>query len=295
LSTIDLDPWGGETNRSANSAFQPHKYTSYERDGNGGDDAMMRRYQSNWTRFSQPDPYDGSYDANNPQSFNRYSYVQNDSVNFVDPSGLFLATESPHGDPFDPSKCYTLYIDGFQVGTIGNCGGGGGGGGERGGGGGTGGPGTTQNPAPQSQALPDCVKKLLAKYFDQKLLDSIHVHTDGIPWYVPTDMVAYTSNDDVYFAQDEYDPHSVGGIALIGHETTHGRQYRQSGNFRFKTKYLAQSAVKGAAGLIIPGGSTGLASDLSYYGNKFEQEAYTMEKKILTELDKEFHGNNPCP
>jgi RHS repeat-associated protein len=88
VSTIDLDPWGGETNRSANSAFQPHKYTSYERDGNGGDDAMHRRYQSNWTRFSQPDPYDGSYDATNPQSFNRYSYVQNDPVNFVDPSGL---------------------------------------------------------------------------------------------------------------------------------------------------------------------------------------------------------------
>jgi hypothetical protein len=66
--TIDLDPWGGETNRSANSAFQPHKYTTYERDANGGDDAMMRRYQSNWTRFSQPDPYDGSYSLTNPQS-----------------------------------------------------------------------------------------------------------------------------------------------------------------------------------------------------------------------------------
>ena len=89
--TIDLDPWGGETNRSANSAFQPHKYTSYERDGNGGDDAMHRRYQSNWTRFSQPDPYDGSYSLTNPQSFNRYAYVNNDPVNFVDPSGLNLA------------------------------------------------------------------------------------------------------------------------------------------------------------------------------------------------------------
>jgi RHS repeat-associated protein len=88
ISTIDLDPWGGETNRSANSAFQPHKYTSYERDGNGGDDAMMRRYQSNWSRFSQPDPYDGSYSLTNPQSLNRYSYTQNDPVNFVDPTGL---------------------------------------------------------------------------------------------------------------------------------------------------------------------------------------------------------------
>jgi hypothetical protein len=38
--------------------------------------------------FSQPDPYEGSYDLGNPQSFNRYAYVQNDPVNFVDPSGL---------------------------------------------------------------------------------------------------------------------------------------------------------------------------------------------------------------
>lgn len=60
-STVDLDPWGGETWRSSNAAFQPHRYTSYERDSNGGDEAMYRRYQSYWNRFSQPDPYDGSY------------------------------------------------------------------------------------------------------------------------------------------------------------------------------------------------------------------------------------------
>jgi hypothetical protein len=49
---------------------------------------MMRRYQVNWSRFAQPDPYDGAYNMTDPQSFNRYAYVQNDPVNFVDPSGL---------------------------------------------------------------------------------------------------------------------------------------------------------------------------------------------------------------
>ncbi len=87
-STIDLDPWGGETSRSSNQAFQPHRYTSYERDGNGSDEAMMRRYAGKWHRFVQPDPSAGSYDLTNPQSFNRYAYVQNDPVNFIDPSGL---------------------------------------------------------------------------------------------------------------------------------------------------------------------------------------------------------------
>ncbi len=88
VSTVNLDPWGGETAESSNQSVQPHRYTSYERDGNGGDEAMFRRYESRLPRFSQPDPYDGSYDLSDPQSLNRYSYVQNDPVNFVDPSGL---------------------------------------------------------------------------------------------------------------------------------------------------------------------------------------------------------------
>jgi RHS repeat-associated protein len=88
VSWVDLDPWGGETGRSSNQWMQPYRYTSYERDGNGGDEAMMRRYEGRWQRFAQPDPYDGSYDVTNPQSFNRYSYVGNDPVNAVDPSGL---------------------------------------------------------------------------------------------------------------------------------------------------------------------------------------------------------------
>jgi uncharacterized protein RhaS with RHS repeats len=49
---------------------------------------MFRRYNRSHSRFDQPDPYDGSYDLTNPQSFNRYAYVQNDPVNFIDPFGL---------------------------------------------------------------------------------------------------------------------------------------------------------------------------------------------------------------
>jgi RHS repeat-associated protein len=88
VSTVEVDPFGGETLRMVNSSRQPHKYTTYERDANGGDEAMFRRYEGRWQRFAQPDPFDGSYDLSDPQSFNRYAYVQNDPVNFVDPSGL---------------------------------------------------------------------------------------------------------------------------------------------------------------------------------------------------------------
>jgi len=49
---------------------------------------MFRRYNRWHSRFDQPDPYDGSYSLTDPQSFNRYAYVQNDPVNSVDPTGL---------------------------------------------------------------------------------------------------------------------------------------------------------------------------------------------------------------
>ena len=88
VSWVEFDPWGGKALGSTHSQTQPHRYTSYERDGNGSDEAMFRRYESKWQRFAQPDPYDGSYDLTDPQSFNRYSYVQSDPVNAVDPTGL---------------------------------------------------------------------------------------------------------------------------------------------------------------------------------------------------------------
>jgi hypothetical protein len=57
----------------------------------------MRRYQSAQSRFSQPDPYEGSYNLTDPQSLNRYAYTQNDPVNFVDPSGLNAEAPTPYG------------------------------------------------------------------------------------------------------------------------------------------------------------------------------------------------------
>jgi RHS repeat-associated protein len=88
VSTVELDPWGADTSRSSNAAFQPKKFTSYERDANGTDEAMFRRYNRWQSRFDQPDPYAGSYSLTNPQSFNRYAYTQGDPANFVDPTGL---------------------------------------------------------------------------------------------------------------------------------------------------------------------------------------------------------------
>lgn len=88
VSVIETDPWGADTNRSSYAAFQPRKFTSYDRDGNGSDEAMFRRYNRKHSHFDQPDPYDGSYDVSDPQSFNRYAYVENDPVSLIDRTGL---------------------------------------------------------------------------------------------------------------------------------------------------------------------------------------------------------------
>ncbi len=115
----------------------------------------------------------------------------------------------------------------------------------------------------------------------------------GIPFYVPMDAAAFTLDDHIYFGEGAFDPLDgiqLGEIILIGHETTHVRQYRQNGSLRQKGKYLVDSAKMGLVGTIV--GGTNLGSILSYYGNKFENEAFRMEKKIRDDLAK---NGNPCP
>lgn len=74
----------------ASSATTKWQFTSYERDPESGNDYAMARYDVNRLgRFSSPDPLAGS--PADPQSLNRYAYVQNDPINFADPSGQFIA------------------------------------------------------------------------------------------------------------------------------------------------------------------------------------------------------------
>ena len=67
----------------------PYLYTGLFQDTEyGGDAALYRNYSAEQSRWLTPDPYNGSYDLMNPQSFNRYMYVNGNPLGYVDLSGL---------------------------------------------------------------------------------------------------------------------------------------------------------------------------------------------------------------
>jgi len=57
------------------------------------DHATYRQYYNTLGSWMSPDPYMGSYDPSNPQSFNRYSYVLNNPLTYVDPEGLMIQVD----------------------------------------------------------------------------------------------------------------------------------------------------------------------------------------------------------
>src|SRR5439155_26115666 len=77
----------GDTNR--------WKYGMLQRDASTGlDHAGWRKYESFSGRWTSLDPDGGSMSTGDPQSFNRYAYVQNDPVRSVDPTGTEMCYDA---------------------------------------------------------------------------------------------------------------------------------------------------------------------------------------------------------
>ena len=84
---LKYDPYGAEFTVTANDR---DKFGTYYRDSNTGFNyADQRCYGPSGGRFLTPDAAPAV--PSNPQSWNRYSYVWGDPVNFYDPAGLLLA------------------------------------------------------------------------------------------------------------------------------------------------------------------------------------------------------------
>jgi RHS repeat-associated protein len=63
-------------------------FATYRRDTTGLDYAWNRYYSPTMGRFTSADPYSGSINPTNPQSWNRFSYTENNPVNPIDSKGL---------------------------------------------------------------------------------------------------------------------------------------------------------------------------------------------------------------
>jgi RHS repeat-associated protein len=85
---LDYLPFG-ELN-SSDSGINTHKFTGDERDSETSlDHTWFRQYSSILGRWMHPDPAGlAAGDQSNPQSWNRYAYTKNNSLNAIDPSGM---------------------------------------------------------------------------------------------------------------------------------------------------------------------------------------------------------------
>ena len=85
ISLIEYSPYG-QTSRLEGDIAIAHKFTGYEED-NETDlyYARARYYDPELGRFSTADSL--RQDPSNPQTFNRYSYSNNNPVSYIDPSG----------------------------------------------------------------------------------------------------------------------------------------------------------------------------------------------------------------
>ena len=246
---VEVDPWGGNTARSVSSAFQPHLYTSYERDSDGGDDAMNRRYSPNWSRFSQPDPYDGSYDPRDPQSLNRYSYVNNDPVDSMDPTGLLPILDCSRmasGDGLVWYQCDISYVPGPHFPHEPNPRGGGPGGQDR-------------NPSPP----PDQLKKAFYELYQKKLARCIwqvfRTDLDGQPMNTAQVMERQTLRNSPIVDMSQ----TMGQIGAQGYETDATDPY----NGRYGTIHIASN---------LPGWHTTTGQTISVQENYFRTYAHEL-------------------
>jgi RHS repeat-associated protein len=89
-------PFGAEIALTPHESIEEAmKFTGHERDivagdGHTLDDMHARYYNPSFGRFLEVDPVEGD-DPRNPQSWNRYSYVENRPIGSIDPAGMAAA------------------------------------------------------------------------------------------------------------------------------------------------------------------------------------------------------------
>ena len=95
----------GASKASTDTTGNPFAYNGEARDDTGLDYLRARYYDSQGGTFLTEDSYPG--EATDPLSQNRYSYVQNNSVNYTDPSGHRMIWAVDGSEPSRPRRINT--------------------------------------------------------------------------------------------------------------------------------------------------------------------------------------------
>jgi hypothetical protein len=133
--------------------------------------------------------------------------------------------------------------------------------------------------------IPPCAAKMLARpqwYADPGMVARAKLAPANwfarllsSPTFAKVKIDAITLCKTIYFRDlDCYDPHTIEGLALLGHELKHVEQYERYGFFSFYFRYLT-SYLKGGYGENVP----------------MEAEAYALQRQIDSHLRSEFYAN----
>jgi RHS repeat-associated protein len=123
-------PFGDSQTTASGSDGDQYHYAQLDYDSETTTShAQFRQYSSTQGRWMRPDPYSGSYDLSNPQSFNRYAYANDNPTSMVDPSGLDGSPCGGDGAKSDalighPRAMDDCYDGGSAAGSGGGSGGG---------------------------------------------------------------------------------------------------------------------------------------------------------------------------
>jgi RHS repeat-associated protein len=83
-------PFGDGWSNTQATLYDAQQFAGMDWDSTSNEHAQYREYSNMAGRWLSPDPYGGSYDMSDPQSFNRYAYVQNNPMSATEPSGLMM-------------------------------------------------------------------------------------------------------------------------------------------------------------------------------------------------------------
>ena len=141
------------------------------------------------------------------------------------------------------------------------------------------------------EKIPACALNVLAReewFADPQVLSRVKLAEPNwlariitSPPFNRGDVSAVTLGHTIYYRKlQRYDPHATEGLALLAHEAKHVEQYEREGLLKFCVKYVL---------------------NLLRYGNgreiPYEEEAYELEKRVETHLEREFadnQGRNTC-